>query len=456
MNKSPSPSLLQVNPLHGFSGEVNIPSSKPETQRAIIAATLASGVSIIYNDLRCLETETMKNACRNIGAIIHEKLDHLEIHGIGGNITPNEMIIDALGSGLVFRIFAALSCFTTKPLLVTGDEILCGRVMHPLFKALEQLGGCFTYMDAAGHAPIKNYGGGLKGGSCDLPGNVSSQFITAIMLAAPFAERPTKIMIQGEILSISYIRQTIDILVKSGIQLTVTDDYSLITIYPGEYKPRVHHISGDYTSSSYLIAAATIFPGKTILKNMNSMSLQGEKEIINIVEALGVQAIFDDIKNTLTLINNNSELSGEYKFDARDCPNIVPTLAAIGAFVKGTFKVVGGSITRHHKSSRIKAIVSELSKIGVDIKILSKNGTDDGFEIKGKSHYQGNAVLSSWGDHRIFMSLYVVSLRCHQPNNLEGHEDVNCSFPNFLSEFNHSNPPVVFNQINAQDVFLID
>ena len=131
----------------------------------------------------------------------------------------------------------------------------------------------------------------------------------------------------------------------------------------------------------------------------------------------------------------NLSYQGTMSLMPSDCPNIVPTLAVIGAFVKGTFRVVGGSITRHHKSSRIKAIVSELLKIGVNIKILSKNGTDDGFEMKGQSHYPGNVILSSWGDHRIFMSLYVASLRCYRPNKIDGYQDVNCSFPHFFTEF---------------------
>ena len=317
MKKSKCPSLLQVNPLHGFGGQATIPSSKPETQRAILAATLASGVSIIQNDLRCLETETIKNACRSIGAVIHEKTGHLEIHGIGGTLSSQVSVIDALGSGLAFRVFAALSCFSQTPLIITGDEILCTRVMRPLFDALEQLGGTITYLNVHGHAPIKNSGGGFKGGRCILPGNVSSQFITAIMIAAPLAKIPTEIVIQGEILSISYIKQTIEILTKAGISLTVADDFSTITVYPGEYKPFSHQVLGDYTSSSYLIAAASIFPSKTVLGNMNSMSLQGEKEIINVVKQLGIQVSFDDSKNTLTLINEKPELSGDYEFDAK-------------------------------------------------------------------------------------------------------------------------------------------
>jgi 3-phosphoshikimate 1-carboxyvinyltransferase len=128
-------------------------------------------------------------------------------------------------------------------------------------------------------------------------------------------------------------------------------------------------------------------------------------------------------------------LRGDIEIDATDFPNIVPTLATIGSYVKGRFRVVGGKITRFHKTSRIEAMVTELSKAGVDIAVLYDHGVCDGFEIRGASAYPGFREFSSWGDHRIFMSLFVASLRMRQPCLLSGYEDVRLSFPEFFSEF---------------------
>lgn len=426
---------LEVKPLNNLKDKAYIPSSKPETQRAIIAATLASGISVVRNDLRCLETTTMKEACRAIGAIIIEREGYLEIKGVGRKMKSNKRVIDALGSGLVFRVFSAITSFSNTPEIITGDKVLRGRVMKPLFDALMQLGAKISYISGQGQAPVVNWGGGFEGGECLIPGNVSSQFITAVMFAAPLAERPTEIKIEGEILSISYIKQTIETLQKSGIQVESASDFSSITIFPGEYQVAEYSISGDYTSSSYVIGAATLFKGTTVLQNMNLVSLQGEKCILDIVEKLGVKISFDEQLQELTLVNDQEILSGDFEFDASDYPNIVPTLAAIGSYVQGTFRVVGGSITRLHKSPRIKAMVSELQKLGVDIQPLFKDGVYDGFEIHGKPSYEGGLELSSWGDHRIFMSLFVASLRCKKSNMLEGYADVICSFPDFFTEF---------------------
>jgi 3-phosphoshikimate 1-carboxyvinyltransferase len=432
------PTLLHVEPVRSLAGRAVTPSSKPETQRALLAATLARGRSVLHNDLRCVETSTMKEACRAIGAVIDEKDGHLEIQGVGRDLRSGQRVIDAIGSGLVFRTFAAVTCFAPSPAIITGDTILRGRVMKPLFDALNQLGARIHCIGEEGKAPIVNWGGGLRGGRCVVPGNVSSQFITAVMFAAPMAEQPTEIAIHGEILSISYIRQTVATLQRAGIKVEVADDFSLIRVHPGEYQPAEYRVCGDYTSSSYLIGAAAIFPGTTVLENMNSHSLQGERAIIDVVRKLGIEVHFDDEHNRLTLVNKQAQLAGDFEFDASDYPNIVPTLAAIGSFVKGTFRVVGGSITRLHKSPRIKAMVTELGKLGVDINALFKGDVYDGFEIRGDGNgYAGGVELSSWGDHRIFMSLFVASLRCRRANALDGWRDVNCSFPDFFEQFEH-------------------
>ncbi|AJK47632.1 3-phosphoshikimate 1-carboxyvinyltransferase [Burkholderia plantarii] len=433
---SEHPTLLQVEPITALHGRAVIPSSKPETQRAILAATLADGVSIIHNDLRCVETSAMKQACRALGATIDEHPGHLEIRGVGRALHLGQRVVDAIGSGLVFRTFAALTSFASAPAIITGDTILRSRVMKPLFDALAQLGARIECIGEAGKAPVVNWGGGLRGGRCTIPGNISSQFVTAVLFAAPLADQPVEIVVEGELLSASYIRQTLATLRHAGITVEANEPLSLIRVQPGAYRSAEYRIGGDYTSSSYLIGAAALFPGTFVLGNLDSESLQGERAIIEVVRALGIEVRFDDTRHELTLVNPHGRPTGDFEFDASDFPNIVPTLAAVGAFVDGTFRVVGGSITRLHKSPRIKAMVSELGKLGVDIKGLFKDGVYDGFEIRGNgTAYAGGVDLSSWGDHRIFMSLFVASLRSRQPNRLDGYRDVNCSFPDFFSQF---------------------
>jgi len=232
------------------------------------------------------------------------------------------------------------------------------------------------------------------------------------------------------------------VLRQAGIRIEASEDCSNIIVHPAQYQAATHRIGGDFTSASYLIGAAALFPGTTVLENIDRQSLQGERAIIDVLETLGLEVLFDNESRTLTVTNPFEQLRGDVEFDARDFPNIVPTLAAIGAHVNGTFRVVGASITRLHKSSRVKAIVTELAKLGVNIHPLFKDSVYDGFEIRGHGEvYKGGVTLSSWHDHRIFMSLFIASLRSKQPNLIDGYRDVHCSFPDFFDQFKRLGVP---------------
>lgn len=422
-----------------YGGECYIPSSKPETQRALIVSSLADGISQIHNPLDCLETQIMRDALCNIDSEIALMGNMWQIKGNKGRIRYNNKVIQCAGSGLVFRVMTALTCFSDRPVVITGDSSLRPRVMSQLFDSLKFLGAKIDCLAEVDKAPIVNWGNGIKGGECVLPGNVSSQFITALLFAAPFASRCTQIKITDEILSKSYIRQTIYFMKLSGIDVSYSDKLDVINVKPGIYKPINVEISADMTSASYLLAIATLFPGNYTFHNVHSSSMQGEKYFVEIIKELGVEVKFVDIENTMYVSNNLLKLSGEFDFCVSDCPNIIPTLAALGAYVEGSFSVTGGSITTKHKSNRIHAMITELLKLGVDITPVFKNEIYDGFTIHGKSNYNGGVTLSSWGDHRVFMSLFIASMRMKESNKIDGYADVICSFPSFFDEINKLN-----------------
>jgi 3-phosphoshikimate 1-carboxyvinyltransferase len=427
--------LLRVDPPRSLTGAFRVPASKPETQRAILAGTLADGPSIVRNDLRCGETTTMKDACRSLGAGITEQDGHLEVQGTGQSFRHGGRVIRAAGSGLVFRTVTALASAMPSPTVVTGDATLCRRVMAPLLDALRELGADIEPIVNEGKAPVVNWGRGLRGGHCTLPGDVSSQFITAIMLAAPLAGGPVDISVTGPVYSQSYIRQTLASMSAAGVTVTAADDLSSIHVEPSEYKPQDVTIREDYTSASYLLAAATLFPGRTVLAGVHGDSMQGERAIIPIIEQLGMTVTHDRAAATLTVDNPSGRPRGDIEIDASDCPNIVPTLAAIGAYTDGTMRVVRSPLTRLHKAPRVEAIATELSKAGVDIRPLFDGGICAGFEVHGRDTYPGGQAFSSWGDHRIFMSLFVAGLRMQEPSLHDGYQDVRLSFPDFLEQF---------------------
>jgi 3-phosphoshikimate 1-carboxyvinyltransferase len=427
--------LLRLEPLESFAGTFRLPASKPETQRAILAGTLAEGVSLVRNDLRSDETTTMKNACRVLGARIVEHEDHLEIHGRGRAADLGGRVIRADGSGLVFRTMTALACTEPAPTVVTGDEILCRRVMAPLFEALRGLGADVQCILGENTAPVVVFGSALPGGTCRLPGDISSQFITALLYAAPFAQGPIRIEVDGEVYSKSYITQTLASLGRAGIEVSASQDYRSYLVQPSSYRAQDVTVHEDYTSASYLLAACALYPGRYVLTNAYGSSMQGEYAIVSILEQLGLRVTFDRATETMIVDNPPGSLAGDFEIDVKDCPNIVPTLAAIGAYVDGRMRVVGARVTRFHKSPRVEAMAAELSRAGVEIKPIYESGICDGFEVRGAASYPGGVTFSSHGDHRIFMSLFVAGLRMRSANLYSGFEDVRLSFPGFFAEF---------------------
>jgi len=418
--------------LRSFGGTFRVPSSKPETQRAIVAASLADGESRIFNDLRCAETDLMKEGCRALGAVIEEQDDHLRIVGVGGRPQAARRLIDAGGSALVLRMLAAISSAAPGPSVLTGDSTLRGRVMAPLLGALGALGAEVEPILGNGCAPLVNWGGGLAGGRCVLPGDVSSQFVTALLFAAPLAAAPVDLTVSDRVFSQSYIRQSLAQLARSGVTVEAADDLRRLRILPGRYRPGEWTVGGDYTSASYLLAAAALLPGRSVLENLDSDSLQGERAILDMLAELGLDVEVDSAARSVTVENRGDSLRGDFEFDVADCPNILPTLAAIGAFVDGRLRITGGRLTRFHKSVRIEAMAAELAALGADIRPILRDGVVDGFEIAGRPGYAGGASLSGHGDHRIFMSLFVASLRVERPCRISGGEDVGLSFPGFF------------------------
>jgi 3-phosphoshikimate 1-carboxyvinyltransferase len=414
-----------------------VPSSKPETQRALLLAALANGRSEITHDLRCRETYTMRRALQSLGAVFIENKDRLTVDGVSlrNRKAGDAIVIQCEGSGLVARVFTVLGMVGQGALLITGDHILRRREMTPLFEAVQKANQSLEYLGDPYHLPVLVRGGGMRGGDYELPGDVSSQFITALLIGAPMAESPLTIHVRGPVFSGSYLRQTIAAMKTAGVYVACDETLKWFRAPTTEYQPFTQRILGDCSSASYLLAAAALSQGATVLRNICERTLQGEWAMIRMLEEMGVECVIDAQAETVTVQNRHESLKGDYEFDVRDCPNIVPTLAALGSFVNGVFRVVGASITRLHKSPRVDAMVSELRKLGVNITTLFRKGLVDGFEVRGANSYEGGQTLSSWQDHRIFMSLFVASLRHRKPNLIDGFADVDCSFPGFFEQF---------------------
>jgi 3-phosphoshikimate 1-carboxyvinyltransferase len=442
-------SVARSNPIEG---EFDAPASKPQTQRALIMAALADGVSTIHYPLIARETLLMLGACRSLGAEILAHDSRLEVHGIGSrfsdNTSPagvvNPRYIWAGGSALIARLSLAIGSALPETVIVDGNCNLRSRPFSPLLKAIQATGAEFRFFDSRSPLPCAAVSPALPGGHYRLGTDMSSQFITALLIAAPIARNPSRIDVVGPGYSMSYIRQTIEMMTNFGITLKVDEETRHMQVTHAQgYRPTSVELTGDYTSASYILGAAFVTHGNVLLRNLDPASLQGEKKIIDILTALGAKIHWIPGVNALRADCTDLPRSVDMSFDLSDCPNILPTVAAVAAIIPGRVRISGGRLTQHHKSHRIDAMATELTKAGVPVSIVrSQEGFIDGLEINGKLHHGGGTQFSSHGDHRILMAMILFALACARPCEFDGDTDTSDSFPEFTERLiqRHLNP----------------
>lgn len=425
-----------------MSGEFKAPASKPQTQRALIMAALADGLTTIRSPLMARETSVMIEACRSLGADVYSRNDQLDVRGIGSisknNLAPppqaSARYIWAAGSALVARVFLTIGSALPDNVIIDGKCNLRVRPFEPLTAVLRCKGVEFGFFDAQDCLPCTVLSAALPGGHYRLTTDISSQFATALLVSAPLAVSSLCIELTGPTYSGSYIRQTIDMMSSFGVAVETEDDLRRISVSSGQsYRAREVKITGDYTSASYILGAAFITRGHIRLSNLDPGSLQGEIAIVNILAEMGARIRW--VQGANTLIVDCADLSGlvDATFDLSDYPNILPTVAAVAATVPGRVRIVGGRLTQNHKSRRIDAMAEELSRAGVAVEVLKdEDGLVDGLDIRGKGYYEGGVVFSSHEDHRIVMAITLFTLACSRPCSFSGTADTADSFPEFV------------------------
>jgi 3-phosphoshikimate 1-carboxyvinyltransferase len=425
-----------------IQGEFRAPASKPETQRAIVMASLADGVTRINHPLVARETTVMIEACRALGAKVAHLDDRLEVSGIGpacdtGLSVPGPVsgrYIWASGSALVARLFLTIGSALPEDVIVDGKCNLRVRPFKPLLTALKDKGVEFRFFDTADRLPCLSAATSLPGGRYLLRTDISSQFTTALAISAPLADEPVSIELTGPNYSISYIKQTTDMMSHFGIAVETSDDMRQISVPNSRcYRSRDVEIGGDYTSASYILGAAFVTRGRITLTNLDPASAQGERAIIGILAELGADVRWGPARDTVHLDCTSLPSSVDAEFDLTDCPNILPTVAVIAATIPGRVRIVGGRLTQNHKSPRIEAIAAELRKVDVPVAVVTDEaGFIDGLEISGRAEYEGGAEFSDHDDHRIFMALSLFSLVSSEACSFGGSLDTEDSFPGFL------------------------
>lgn len=400
-----------------LSGEVFAPPSKSYTHRAVLITSLGPGGSI-KRPLLSADTRATISASQAFGADIDIDED-VRITGVADQPRTPEDVINVLNSGTTLRFCLAVAALTDGAVL-TGDASIRSRPNGPLLSSLCDLGAQAFSIRNNGKAPLV-VRGRMKGGTARLNGAVSSQFLSALLIAAPLVENDSTIAIDGELKSRPYAEMTLDMLAQAGIRIEAGAQQFFV---PGgqRFGLKGYTIPGDFSSASYPLAAAAVTGSEVKVRGVLP-SRQGDSAIIDILSRMGAEVSWDKESGDLRV--KGGELQG-VDVDAGRTPDLVPTIAVLGALAKGKTTVFNAEHVRHKETDRLHAMAVELSRMGADIR-----ERPDGLEIEGgKLH---GASVHGYHDHRIVMALAVAAMVAGDTE-IDTAESVDVSYPGFFQQ----------------------
>ncbi len=398
-------------------GALAAPPSKSYTHRAIVMASLAKATRVV-KPLYSEDTNATIRACEAIGAEMASTADALVVHGVEGTPQQPDNVIDCQNSGTTLRFMAAVCALINGTTVLTGDASLRTRPSVQLIEALNALGAHTMSTKPDGTAPLV-IGGALSGGTADISDPISSQFVSALLIACPLCELDTTLCVHN-LKSRPYVDITLQLLKR--LRVNVSTDYREFTIpCCQKYSSADLFIPGDFSSAAFHLSAAAITNSKVTVRNL-SESKQGDEKIVTILEDMGAHLT----RETDAVVVDGAELQG-IVIDAGDVPDLVPVLAVLGAYATGSTEIHNISHLRYKETDRLAAMTSELHKMGVSIR-----NQGDKLQIKGGK--PKGALVQGYGDHRIVMALSVAALAAQGETEIQGAESVNVSYPDFFDD----------------------
>ncbi len=387
-------------------GTVNeLSSSKSISNRALLLQALSNNQSIVSNMSVARDTQLMERLVSN-----------------------PDVVIDVLDAGTTMRFLTAYFALSGKHRIMTGTDRMKERPIALLVDALRKIGASIDYKEREGFPPIETKGfSGQLADQLEIPGNVSSQYISALMMVAPILPKGLTILLQGKIGSIPYIRMTAELMKQFGVEPFLDFDKGLIKIQHSAFKKAEVVVEADWSSASYWFAfVALAKQAELTLPSVSEKSLQGDIVIVDIMDQLGVQTIF---KNGNALLSKK-EAAKNLTWDFKDCPDLAQTVLPVCAAkgISGDF--TGLDSLRIKETDRIAALQNELRKIGA---ALSETTTGN-WRLETDIVPTKSITIQTYHDHRMAMGF--APLATIQDLKIESPEVVNKSYPGFWRDMN--------------------
>lgn len=408
MNKTALPGSVR--------GTLTPPCSKSYAQRALAAALLCEGATVLRNLEFCDDTRSAMRCIETLGARV-EQVDATSL-SIAGGLAPRGSRLEVGESGLATRLFTPIAALCPTPITIAGRGSILRRPMEMMIEPLRALG--VRVSDNDGFLPVEVCGP-MHGGEVTVDGSVSSQFITGLLLALPRAEADTTLHVRDAV-STPYLDMTLDTAERFGVEIS-RRGYSEFYI-PGRqsYRSTYFSIEGDWSAAAMLLVAGAT-AGEVTVRNISMLSKQADTAICTALTRAGAALIHEN--DAVTAAHRPLRA---FEFDATQCPDLFPALAALAAAAEGVSVLRGTSRLEYKECNRAEAIREEYGRLGIEV----DTSEEDLMKIRGGRIHA--ARVGSHGDHRMAMSLAVAALRADAPIEIEGAECVAKSYPDFFDD----------------------
>jgi 3-phosphoshikimate 1-carboxyvinyltransferase len=420
--------MIAIAPVAHLDAVVTVPGSKSLTQRALIAAALAQGPSRLIGPLASEDTHFTMEALRAMGMRCDETDPECWlIEGGGGVIASPGKDIFLGNNGTATRFLTSVAALGQGRFHITGSERMAQRPILPLMQALQGWQVDIISDAGSGCPPLTILARGLAGGKTVLPEGKSSQYLSSLLLVAPYAKVPAELEVQGEIFSKPYVEMTLAVMAAFGIRVEAAAGLNFFRIPQGQYQGRTYQIEGDASGASYFWAAAAVTGGRVTVTNVPVPSLQGDARLLPYLARMGCR--IEQTGAGITVVGSQS-LEG-IELDMGDMPDVAPTLAVVAAFAEGTTVIKNIAHLRIKECDRLSAVVTELRRMGAEVEEeearMIIHGRAGGTNLHG-------ARIQTYNDHRMAMCFAVAGLRIPGVE-ITGEECVVKSFPDFWERF---------------------
>ena len=397
-----------------LSGSLRVPPSKSYTHRALFCSALAQGESTLRSPLSCDDTRATSDALSRIGVATEWGAGTARVTRSGELKLPSDVIMCG-ESGTTLRFMTAICATTPHDTEISGEPSLLKRPVKDLAAALGELGAHCT--SNLGYPPV-HVRGPIKGGSVTISGNVSSQYVSALLLAAPLAGNPMEVKIAERLESKSYVQMTIEMQRDFGIQVDANDSLTDFRVLPQTYHPTEVEIEGDWSAAAFLLAGAIVAGEKVSVRGLDEKSQQADRHILDILERMKVQ-----VKRGSDSVTAQKAQLGPGEFDVSDTPDLFPVICVLCATAHGTSTIKGIRRLRIKESNRVQAMSEGLKQMGIQTQ-----ESEDAFTVQGgKAH---KAIIDPHRDHRIAMAFALIGLLTDEVTVIDA-ECVGKSYPSF-------------------------